>query len=62
MNNTTTLPPKPPFVVHRRSPGLHWWTDAEGRDHGPYPHHSTARSDARHARREHQRRQERSAA
>lgn len=51
----------PPFAVHRRKPGLHWWTDAEGQDHGPYVHRSIARGDARHAKREHQRRQERSA-
>lgn len=49
MNDTNTQP-KPPFVVHRRKPGLHWWTDALGRDHGPYVHRSIARREARQAR------------
>lgn len=62
MNNTATPQPKPPFVVHRRSPGLHWWTDAEGKDHGPYVHNSIARAEARQARKKHERREERSLA
>lgn len=48
--HTQTLK-REPFVAHRRSPGLHWWTDAEGKDHGPYVHVKPARKDARAARR-----------
>lgn len=39
-----------PFIVHRRSPGLHWWTDQHGKDHGPYVHQRIAVTDALRAR------------
>lgn len=47
---TTTPTQRKPFIVHRRPPGLHWWTDHHGRDHGPYVHHRVARRDAVRAR------------
>lgn len=52
MDTNTNTPKNKPFVVHRRSPGLHWWVDAEGRDHGPYVHQQPAKAAARAARRE----------
>lgn len=55
---TTTPTQRKPFIVHRRPPGLHWWTDPDGRAHGPYVHARIAKQDAVRARRAHLRKLE----